>query len=140
MLYNNVCADVQIAGTSGWSWSRCCCATSKRSTRTWYAGYATASNILTLRPLQIDVSKQVIDRTTAAGYSLLDVNLFPKPATSAKHKVRIGHRDARRPAVDSYTHQSRYREVKEDWSKEVMVYLWDNYIQYVQAVHKTMLD
>lgn len=61
----------------------------------------------------VDFSKQLIERVVGAGHALLDVNLFPKPITQQTRK--------------------RYRDSKEDWSTDVMTYLWDNYIQLTNA-------
>lgn len=61
----------------------------------------------------VDFSKQLIERVTSSGYALLDVNLYPKPVTMTGPR-------------------SRNREIK-DWSHDVMVYLWDNYIQLTDA-------
>ncbi|GJE95460.1 histone deacetylase clr3 [Phanerochaete sordida] len=62
----------------------------------------------------VDFSKQLIESVVGAGHALLDVNLFPKPVTQ---QTRRRHRDG----------------VKEDWSMDVMTYLWDNYIQLTSA-------
>ncbi|KAI0690095.1 histone deacetylase complex protein [Cytidiella melzeri] len=56
----------------------------------------------------VDYSKKMIDWITQQGYALLDVNVYPKPfQTSATSK--------------------------HDYSAELIVYLWDNYIQLTEA-------
>ncbi|KAI0766556.1 histone deacetylase complex protein [Irpex lacteus] len=60
----------------------------------------------------VDYSKKMIDWITRQKYALLDVNVYPKPfQTSA----------------------SRHKTPKSDFSGELMVYLWDNYIQLTDA-------
>jgi len=59
------------------------------------------------RSYLIDFSKDLITWVKNAGYSLVDINLYPKPS------------DLPLPRKFHF----------EDVSKEVLVYLWDNYIQ-----------
>ncbi|KAF7792303.1 hypothetical protein EIP86_003339 [Pleurotus ostreatoroseus] len=60
----------------------------------------------------IDFSKQLINWVKKSEYALLDVNVFPKPFA---------------------TNKLRHRGVKDDYSGDVMVYLWDNYVSLTEA-------
>jgi len=60
--------------------------------------------------LQIDVSKNLIDWIRVEKYGLLDMNLYPKP-------------------VEKYN--TRGNKNMDESSKEVLTYLWDNFIQCV---------
>jgi len=59
----------------------------------------------------VDCSKQIIAWIQEEGYSLLDVNLLPKP-TEASEKRRLGQAPP---------------------EQELMTYLWDNYVLLSQA-------
>ncbi|ETW78721.1 hypothetical protein HETIRDRAFT_324562 [Heterobasidion irregulare TC 32-1] len=61
----------------------------------------------------IDVSKQIVEWVRQEGYALLDVNLFPKPPLLRQHP---------------YAPKS-----SEEYAREVMVYLWDNYVMLSNA-------
>ncbi|TFY78088.1 hypothetical protein EWM64_g5926 [Hericium alpestre] len=61
----------------------------------------------------VDTSKQLVQWITMEGYSLLDINLFPKPGS---------------PEVPQYPNRS-----SEQYAKEIMTYLWDNYILLSKA-------
>ncbi|KAF8973205.1 histone deacetylase complex protein [Flammula alnicola] len=63
------------------------------------------------RSYLIDFSKELVAWVRDEGYSLLDANLYPKPATIVP---------------------SRHKSM-EDVGKEVLTYLWDNYIQLSSA-------
>lgn len=56
----------------------------------------------------IDFSKELISWVTKEKYGLLDVNVFPRPFASPLPR---GHKHV------------------ESWSRDVLTYLWDNYIQ-----------
>ncbi|KAL0573198.1 Histone deacetylase hda1 [Marasmius crinis-equi] len=61
----------------------------------------------------IDFSKELIVWVKEAGYSLLDINIFPKPTP---------------PTVVSKRSKSA-----PDYTKQIATYLWDNYIQLSSA-------
>ncbi|KAJ2931488.1 hypothetical protein H1R20_g5629, partial [Candolleomyces eurysporus] len=61
----------------------------------------------------IDFSKQLVGWARKEGYSLLDVNILPKPVE--KHNVTRG------------------RQHMDESSKDVLIYLWDNFIQISNA-------
>ncbi|EKM54390.1 uncharacterized protein PHACADRAFT_196818 [Phanerochaete carnosa HHB-10118-sp] len=61
----------------------------------------------------VDFSRQLIEQVVGAGHALLDVNLYPKPVAQQTRR--------------------RHHDGKEDWSTDVMTYLWDNYIQLTNA-------
>ncbi|KAJ7770150.1 histone deacetylase complex protein [Mycena maculata] len=63
------------------------------------------------RSYLIDFSKELVDWVKTDGYSLLDVNLFPKPS------------DEPFPRPKSIT----------DLRKDLVTYLWDNYVQLCNA-------
>ncbi|KAF8897049.1 histone deacetylase complex protein [Gymnopilus junonius] len=65
------------------------------------------------RSYLIDFSKDLIGWVRSQGYSLLDANLFPKPVATRGPSIR---------------HKSM-----EDVGKEVLLYLWDNYVQLSSA-------
>ncbi|KAI0259417.1 histone deacetylase complex protein [Gloeopeniophorella convolvens] len=60
----------------------------------------------------LDVSKQLVEWTQREHYGLLDINLFPKPPASGK----------------DYPHKT-----PEQYAREIMTYLWDNYILLSKA-------
>ncbi|KAF7782606.1 hypothetical protein Agabi119p4_1982 [Agaricus bisporus var. burnettii] len=55
----------------------------------------------------IDFSKNLIEWVKADGYSLVDANLFPKPASPASSRTKLA----------------------EDIGRDTLIYIWDNYIQ-----------
>ncbi|RXW25579.1 hypothetical protein EST38_g273 [Candolleomyces aberdarensis] len=61
----------------------------------------------------IDFSKQLVGWARKEGYSLLDVNILPKPVE--KHNVTRG------------------RQHMDESAKDVLIYLWDNFIQISNA-------
>lgn len=63
----------------------------------------------TERSYLIDFSKELIGWVRSANYSLIDVNLFPKPTVNG------------------------IRPKSDDLAKQILVYLWDNYIQLCGA-------
>ncbi|KAF9475778.1 histone deacetylase complex protein [Pholiota conissans] len=63
------------------------------------------------RSYLIDFSKQLVSWIKEEGYSLLDANLYPKPAKI----IPVRHKTI------------------EDMAKDVLTYLWDNYIQLSNA-------
>ncbi|KAF8161152.1 histone deacetylase complex protein [Crassisporium funariophilum] len=65
------------------------------------------------RSYLIDFSKELIAWVKNQGYSLLDANLFPKPATVATMSM-------------------------EDVGRDVLTYLWDNYVQ-LSGAHRVVL-
>jgi histone deacetylase 6 len=62
----------------------------------------------------IDFSKELISWIGTEKYSLLDINLFPRPSATAS------------------------RLKKDDLARDVMTYLWDNYIQ-LSSAHRVIL-
>ena len=80
---------------------------------------------LTADVRKIDFSKELITWVKKSGYALLDVNVFPKPFATSK--VTTSVLTCVRPLI---LLQLRHRSVKDDYSGDVMVYLWDNYISY----------
>ncbi|KAJ3487452.1 hypothetical protein NLI96_g3543 [Meripilus lineatus] len=62
----------------------------------------------------VDYSKQLTDWVNGAGHALLDVNVYPKLP-------------AKKPGD------------RQEFSKDVMVYLWDNYIQLSGARHVVLI-
>jgi len=80
-----------------------------------------------LQSVKIDFSKDLITWVKNSGYSLVDVNLYPKPSDLPLPVMLWVHF---RMAV-SYQANTQRKLHLEDVSKEVLVYLWDNYIQYV---------
>ncbi|THH11513.1 hypothetical protein EW146_g8016 [Bondarzewia mesenterica] len=61
----------------------------------------------------IDVSKQLVEWVRQEGFALLDINLFPKP-----------------PSVREFTYVSRSPE---EYAREILTYLWDNYVTLSNA-------
>ena len=77
--------------------------------------------------LQVDCSKSLLAWANAEGYAVLDVNVFPKPY--AKSKVR----SSTSTFGISNDHAPLQLKHTEDYGGAVLVYLWDNYVQYVCA-------
>ncbi|KAF4621405.1 hypothetical protein D9613_000736 [Agrocybe pediades] len=67
------------------------------------------------RSYMLDVSKQLVGWVKSEGYALLDANLFPKPTNITPLPTRNKH--------------------VEDVGKDLMTYIWDNYIQLSNAEH-----
>ncbi|KAL1759399.1 hypothetical protein FB107DRAFT_270971 [Schizophyllum commune] len=71
----------------------------------------------------VDFSKQIINWVTSMGYSLIDINLYPKasaPATTPMHK--------------------RYHyKARDDLERNVLCYVWDNFIQLSGAKHVVLI-
>jgi len=67
----------------------------------------------------VDFSKSIIQWVKGEGYALLDVNLFPKPHSGERSRHAV-------------------TKSNDELSKEVMVYLWDNYISLSDA-HRVIL-
>ncbi|KAG7094672.1 hypothetical protein E1B28_005492 [Marasmius oreades] len=65
----------------------------------------------------LDFSKEMVAWVKSEGYSLLDINLFPKPTLA----VTTSKRSKSTP----------------DIGKQVATYLWDNYIQYDSLFRKS---
>jgi histone deacetylase 6 len=80
---------------------------------------------LITRPNQIDVSKQLVRWIQQEHYGLIDINLFPKPPSS--------NRDVS-PTTDLISlpygrFPPQYpKKSSEQYAREIMTYLWDNYI------------
>jgi histone deacetylase 6 len=63
------------------------------------------------RSYLIDFSKELVAWVRKEGYALLDANLYPKPSTT----IQLRHKSF------------------EDVGRDIMTYLWDNYIQLSSA-------
>ncbi|KAH9481512.1 Histone deacetylase clr3 [Psilocybe cubensis] len=61
------------------------------------------------RSYLIDFSKELVGWVKSEGYSLLDANLYPKPSTTPTPNLR--------------------HKTMEEVGRDVLVYLWDNYVQ-----------
>ncbi|KAJ3559715.1 hypothetical protein NM688_g166 [Phlebia brevispora] len=72
----------------------------------------TTCNVKLEHSYMVDFSKELISWVKKCKYALLDVNVFPKPFATNKMK---------------------HRSVKDDYSGDVMVYLWDNYVSLTEA-------
>ncbi|KAG6820251.1 hypothetical protein H0H93_003415 [Arthromyces matolae] len=70
-------------------------------------------NVEMERSYLLDFSKQLVSWVKKEGYSLLDANLFPKPASN----ILLVQRN----------------KATEDFSKDILLYLWDNYVQLSSA-------
>jgi histone deacetylase 6 len=72
--------------------------------------------------VQIDFSKELVAWVRKEGYALLDTNLYPKPSTTVQLVSGL-------PAL--YTCSDKFQRHKsfEDVGRDIMTYLWDNYIQ-----------
>ncbi|KAK0485910.1 histone deacetylase complex protein [Armillaria novae-zelandiae] len=69
------------------------------------------------RSYLVDFSKDFIAWVKKQGYSLLDINQFPKP----------------------FAAPTRRSQTPKDPTKEVLVYLWDNYVQLSNAVRVVLV-
>ncbi|KIM40068.1 hypothetical protein M413DRAFT_446225 [Hebeloma cylindrosporum] len=72
---------------------------------------STTCDVQLERSYLIDFSKELVAWVRKEGYALLDANLYPKPSTTV---------------------QSRHKSF-EDVGRDIMTYLWDNYIQLSSA-------
>jgi len=80
-------------------------------------------SIFQLTVLQIDFSKELISWVKREGFSLLDANLFPKSINTV----------CLFPNPKSlFTTFLQRGKLMEDAGRDVLIYLWDNYVQKVQ--------
>ncbi|KAG5639404.1 hypothetical protein H0H81_002936 [Sphagnurus paluster] len=71
---------------------------------------STTFNVELERSYLLDFSKELITWVKKQGYSLVDANLFPKPAVNTSRT-----------------------KVSEDCGRDIVTYLWDNYVQLSNA-------
>jgi histone deacetylase 6 len=72
--------------------------------------------------LQIDFSKELVAWVRKEGYALLDANLYPKPSTTIQLVGGF-------PVLYTCSDQFQRHKSFEDVGRDIMTYLWDNYIQ-----------
>lgn len=78
-----------------------------------------------LTVLQIDLSKELIAWVKSEGFSLLDANLFPKPTDVPLSVSRVSVSQA----FENHGFSCQRGKSMEDVGRDVLIYLWDNYVQ-----------
>jgi len=72
--------------------------------------------------VQIDFSKELVAWVRKEEYALLDANLYPKPSTTIQ---LVGNLPVLYTCSDKFQRHKSF----EDVGRDIMTYLWDNYIQ-----------
>lgn len=73
--------------------------------------------------VQIDFSKELVGWVKSEGYSLLDANLYPKPAVAPNLVSFLSL------VYLFYFNNLQRHKTMEEVGRDVLIYLWDNYVQ-----------